>query len=100
MNDDDFQRISKLFDEKLAVSEERLKKHTTDSVKQLSTDVGDFIAENLFPMIEEKADKTDIDRLERKLDRVLDKSIDHEHRIKDIEQVPVVAHELRFKKSK
>ncbi len=98
MNDDDFQRIGKLFDEKLAVSEERLKKHTTDSVKQLSTDVGEFIAENLFPMIEEKADKTDIDRLESKLDKVLDKGIDHESRIKDIEQIPIIAHELRVKK--
>lgn len=90
--------INKRLDEKLAAFEERLKKHTTESVKQLSADVGDFIGENLLPMIEEKADKSDIDRLERKLDRVIDTSIDYGSRIKDIEQIPAIAHELRAKK--
>ncbi len=88
------------FDGKLTTFEERLKKHTTDSVKELSTDVGNFIAENLFLMIEEKADKSDIDRLERKLDRVLDTTIEHGSRIRDIEHIPIDAHELRVKKSK
>lgn len=88
------------FDKKLAALEDRLKKHTTESVKQLSDDVGNFIGENLIPMIEEKADKSDIDRLERKLDRILDTSIDHDSRIKDIEQIPVIAHELNVKKHK
>lgn len=87
-------------DKKLVALEKRLKKHTTDSIKQLSSDVGDFMQENLFPMIEEKADKSDIDRLERKLDRVLDSSVDHESRIKAIEQIPAIAHELKLKKFK
>ena len=94
------ERLKKHIKGEITASEERLKKHTAESVKQLSTDVGNFIAENLFPMIEEKADKIDIDRLEHKLDRVLDTSLDHESRIKAIEQVFVVAHELKLKKSK
>lgn len=94
------QEVTSIIQEQISASEDRLKKHTTESVKQLSDDVGNFIGENLIPMIEEKADKSDIDRLERKLDRVLDTSIDHESRIKDIERIPVVAHELKVKKHK
>ncbi|TSC64605.1 MAG: Uncharacterized protein G01um101493_85, partial [Microgenomates group bacterium Gr01-1014_93] len=63
-------------------------------------EVGQFVEDHLVPMIEEKADKSDIDRLESKLDRVIDTSLDHESRIRDIEQVSVVAHELRLKKAK
>lgn len=109
MNDDDLRKVGQLLDEKINASEERLEKKLGEkldeklalsegrlnaSIKQLSTDIGDFISDNLFPMIEAKADKSDIERLERKIDRVLDTSIDHESRMRAIEEIPVVAHEL------
>ncbi|MBI2086114.1 hypothetical protein HYT74_02115 [Candidatus Daviesbacteria bacterium] len=65
------------------------------SDKKIMVDIGTFMEDTLFPMIDEKADKSDIDRIERKLDRVLDASLDHGRRIKDIESVPVVAHDLK-----
>lgn len=86
--------------EEISASEKRLKEEIATSDKRVMADIGSFMEDNLFPMIEEKADKSDIDRLERKLDKVLDRSLDHEARIKAIEQVPVVAHELKVKRTK
>jgi len=37
--------------------------------------------------------------LERKIDKVLDTGIDHENRIRAIENIPVIAHELRVGKA-
>lgn len=81
-------------------SEQRLREEISASEKRVMADIGEFMEDNLFPMIEEKADKSDIDRIERKLDKVLDRSLDHETRIKVIEQVPAVAHELKLKRSR
>ena len=58
------------------------------------------LEERLLPLIRNMADKSDIERIERKIDKLVDGNLDHESRIKAIEQVPVVAHQLRFKKSK
>ena len=38
-------------------------------------DIGQFMEEHLFPMIEEKAEKSDIDRLERKIDKIFDLTV-------------------------
>lgn len=84
MADNNLTQISNLLDEKLAASE-----------KRVIGEVGKFIEDHLFPMIEEKADKSDIDRIERKLDRVIDTGLDHENRIKTIEQLPSIAHQMR-----
>ncbi len=84
----------------ITTSEQRLKEEISASEKRVMADIGSFMEDNLFPMIEEKADKSDIDRLERKMDKVLDRGLDHESRIKAIEQVSVVAHELKLKRSK
>ena len=84
MADDNLTQISNLLDEKLAASE-----------KRVIGEVGKFIEDNLFPMIEEKADKTDIDRIERKLDRAIDSGLDHESKIKTIEQLPSIAHQIK-----
>lgn len=81
---DDIQQISNLLDKKLKASE-----------KKVIGEIGKFIEDQLFPMIEEKADKSDIDRIERKLDKVLDTGLDHEGRIKAIEQIPSIAHQIK-----
>lgn len=39
-----------------------------------------------------------IDQMDRKLDKVIDTNIDYGNTIKDIEQIPVIAHELKLKK--
>ncbi len=40
------------------------------------------------------------DQIDRKLDKVIDTQIDHGNRLEDIEQLPVIAHELKLKKHK
>ncbi len=100
MNNDDLKRIQKVVKGEIAASEQRLRKEISASEKRVIGEIGTFMEDHLFPMIEEKADKTDIDRIESKLDKVIDTSIDHENRLKDIEHVSVVAHELKFKRSK
>lgn len=57
MADDKLIHLSNLLDEKLAASE-----------KRVISEVGKFIEDSLFPLIGEKADKADIDRIEGKLD--------------------------------
>ena len=64
-------------------------------IKQLGNDIGDLISKELLPQIAEKADKTDIERLERKIDRAFDKDMDQDRRLDRIESVPIVALELK-----
>ena len=86
----------------LLTSDTGLKAELLASDKRVTDNVSNFIEETLLPMINERfdetADKADIDRIERKLDRLIDTSLDHEQRIKEIESVPVVAHELKRRK--
>ena len=56
----------------------------------------EIILPQLEEIREQMATKSDIDRLERKIDHLVDKSDDHEKRLNAIETVPVVAHELRL----
>ena len=84
----------------ISASEQRLRGEISASANSVMTDIGQYMEDNLFPMIDEKADKTDIDRLEGKLDRLINASKDYEIRIKDIERIPVIANELKFKKLK
>lgn len=108
MTQDDFKKlktvvreeVSLIVKKEISASEKRLKEEISTSASKVLGDIGQFMEDNLFPMIDEKADKTDIDRLERKLDRFIDTIYEHESRIKDVEQVPVIAHELKLKKSK
>lgn len=80
-------------------TEQRLKAEIAISDKRVLADIGSFMEDNLFPMIDEKADKADIARLEQKLDKALDSNQDHERRIRNIEHIPVIAHELKVKKT-
>lgn len=41
-------------------------------------EIGKFLEDHLLPILDQKADKTDIDRIERKLDRVLAKDLEIE----------------------
>ena len=87
MNEDYLKKITNLLDEKLAASE-----------KRLNEDIGNFIEMNLLPQLGEKADKSDIDRLERKLDKALTKDLEQDQRLTEIESLPAIAHELKSKR--
>lgn len=95
MNEEYFKKIANLLDEKLAASE-----------KRLNEDIGYFIEKNLIPQLEEKADKkdlkdlatkSDIDRIERKLDKALAKNVEQDQRLTEIESLPAIAHQLKSK---
>ena len=100
MTNDEINQIRQVVKEEVSASEQRLQEEIATSDKRVMADIGSFMEDSLFPLIEEKADKTDIDRLERKMDRNIDTALDHESRIKDIEQVSIVAHELKIKRAK
>lgn len=85
--------VEQKFAGKLQVTEQRLNKRIkateqrlNKKIAQTSTDIGEFMEKSLFPMLDEKADKSDIDRIENKLDRVIDITAGHERRIKDLGQ--------------
>lgn len=122
MTSDNLNQIGALIDKKLTSTEEKLKKEISSveerleekltavkdelltSDKRTKDDIGSFMEDTLLPMIydrlDEMADKADVDRIERKLDKVFDTNLDHERRITDIESVPVIAHELKHRKPK
>lgn len=85
MTDQDFQKIGKLI---------------SNSEVRIIGEVGKFIEDSLLPVLEQKADKSDIDRLERKLDRIAGQVTDHEQSLKQIKSIPVIAHTLKIKRSK
>ncbi len=94
------------------MSDEDLKKIgdlITDSEKRLVIEVSNFVNNTILPQLDEKSDKadleflaskTDIDRLERKLDRIFDKDLEQDQRLGDLESISLVAHELKLKKHK
>lgn len=94
------ERVVVIVDERVTASEKRLEQKIKASEEKMISEVAKFISNDILPQLDEKADKSDIERLERKLDRALDMSIDHESRIKNIERIPVIAHELKSRKSK
>lgn len=49
-------------------SERKLRKELSASEKRVIKGLVDFVSDQLIPVIDEKADKSDIDRIERKLD--------------------------------
>ncbi len=83
--------LAQVIKEEVVASEQRLKA----KIKQLGDDIGDLISEQILPQIAEKADKFDIERLERKLDGVMDKNNEQDRRLDRIESVSVVAFELK-----
>ena len=105
------EEVTSVVDEKLVASEERLRNEIAgsgkilrgeivESEKRVVSGIVDFISDHLMPLIDEKADRTDIDRLERKLDFYVDKTIDLKSRVDDIGSILAIAHELKIKKHK
>lgn len=93
MNDDDLKKIGKLI---------------LDSEERIITEMGSFVNDTILPQIEEKADKSDlenlatkddINRVERKLDRVTGNDMVQNKRLSDIESIPTIALQLKIKKS-
>lgn len=104
MNKNDLDQISHLLDVKLAQSEKRLTKKIEEEVKasekRILGEIGTFVDDVLVPQIDQKADKSDIERLERKLDIYSVQTIDQGKRLKDIESLPTIVHELRLAKKR
>ncbi len=117
MTDYDLKKIGSLVEEKLSASEKRVltevdekmlaseKRLLTEvdekfsaSEKRVLTELGRFVEDQLLPAISEKADKSDIDKIVGKLDRVMAKDSEQDYRLSQIEKVPAVAHELKSKK--
>lgn len=94
------QRVTDIVDQRVTASEKRLEQKIKASGEKIINEVAKFISDDIIPQFDEKADKSDIERLERKIDKSLDMCIDNKSRIKTIEQISVIAHELRSRKSK
>jgi len=75
MTDEDVNKLSKLMDSKF----DRFRIGVMDSIsaseKRIVKGIVDFVSDHLMPIIDEKTDKTDIDRIERKLDVYIDKTV-------------------------
>lgn len=85
--------------------DELLQKRLAESESRVMAEVGKFMEDYLFSRIGNLEDgqerlETTVDRIDRKLDRALDITLDLENRIKAVEQIPVVAHDLKQKRSK
>ncbi len=72
MTDNDLKNIQKIVKDEASSTEQKLSKMMDEKLaatqKGIFADIGNFISDNLIPVIAEKADKSDIDRLERKID--------------------------------
>ena len=67
------EKVSAILDQQISSSEKRIigiiDEKISASEKRVIGGIGTFLSEQVLPLIDEKADKTDIERLERKLDR-------------------------------
>ncbi len=88
MTTNDLNQIGELMDKKLIASE-----------KRVIGEIGKFMADNVFPLFEEVAGKSDIERLERRIDHLADQNNILATRVTRIESIPAIAHELKVKKS-
>ncbi len=89
MSSDDLNQIGKLLDKKLSQNKD-------DVIDEMVT----FMEENLFPKFDRMAEKSDIERVERRIDSIAIKVGNQEVRLKDIEAMPITAHQLRVYKKK
>ncbi|MBI2601309.1 hypothetical protein HYW42_05160 [Candidatus Daviesbacteria bacterium] len=86
--------------EEISAVRQDLSEEISASEKRVIKGIVDFVSDHLIPLIDEKADKTDVERIERKLDSYIDETIVLKARVGDIEALPTVAHELKVKKNK
>jgi len=68
LSKDDLLAIRNLVKDEVRSSENRLVKKMELSQNEVIKEVGNFIHDTVLPQLEEKADKSDIERIERKLD--------------------------------
>lgn len=104
MNDEDLKKFRKVVQEEIKVVREEIgavrkeiRTEITASERRILkvmsegfNGVGEFMENSIFPELEKKADKSDIDRLETKLDK-------NSARLDSIESIPVIAHELKIR---
>ena len=67
-------------------TEKRLSKEIQDSEARIIAETGKFIEDSIIPQLEEKADKTDIERLERKMDVTNAKIAKHDTAIQSLKK--------------
>lgn len=111
MTNNDLSQIGKLLDEKLTAIEKRLRTEIAATKDSLRTEIAEksdevvnvlleFMQAHLIPLIAESADKSDVERIERRIDHLADKVSEHDVRLKNIESIPAIAHQLKIKKAK
>lgn len=77
MTDQDLKKIRTIVKEEAGSAEQRLRTElaskedlettVTSAEQRIVGEIGKFLEDHLLPIIDQKADKTDIDRIERKL---------------------------------
>lgn len=100
MTNDDLNKLGTLIDSKLDKLRLELKEEIFGSEKRIVKGIVGFFSDTVIPLIDDKADKEDIERLERKLDSNVDKIIVLKSRVDNIESIPAIAHELKIKRKK
>jgi len=106
MDDKDFNRIRTIVREEVGTtvkqeiseSEARLRTMVKEEITASEGRIGQFLDERVITLIEKKADKTDTDRLERKLDNNISRTMEQDHRLDTLESLPTIAHKLKGKK--
>lgn len=87
----DFKQIRVIIKEEvrgeIEAAEKRLQAQIESSGTKILTEVGNFISDQVLTQLEEKADKSDIERLERKMDKVSEKVLQHDQDIHEIKGV-------------
>lgn len=92
--------LTATFDEKLTATEKRLKTEITESENNIIEEIAGFMEVNLLPKLDGKADKPVIDRTERRIDHLAVKIGEYDVRLKNIETIPIVSHQLKIRKAK
>lgn len=92
--------LTTVFDEKLTATEKRLKAEITESENNIIEEIAGFMEVNLLPKLDGKADKSAVERTERRIDHLAVKIGEYDVRLKNIETIPVVSHQLKIRKVK
>lgn len=105
MVDDDFQKIGVVVADKINKALEIALEPVTEKLDAL-WDQTAKVTEDLngvkagLTEVKETVEKLEfrVDTIDRKIDRLLDDSLEHKSRLDDIEALPSIAHELKLKK--
>lgn len=84
----------------MIATEKRLKDKITDSGNNIIEEIAGFMEINIIPKLEGKTNKSDIERVERRTDSLADKVGEHDVRLKKIESIPAITHQLKVKRTK